>query len=149
MYNTYREKCGRKGIAATFGYAPAAVNTIATGGLIPFNVVLENLSKHCCEHDIRLNTGSGNIFIREAGKYQIAVRLDVPSVADTYIEVTTGNGEDARGSIYNIAGELVFDLYVKCDSVIKVVVGGTGPVVFTPGADISIPMAIIAITKID
>ena len=140
-------RCGTA--CATFGYAPQAVNTIAAGGFIPYNVVVENLSKRCCDHDIKLNVGSGDIFIREAGKYQIAVRLDVPSVADTYIEVTTGNGATARASIYSLAGEMVFDLFVKRDSVVKVVVGGTGPIVFTPGTDTSIPMSVIAITKLE
>ena len=139
----------RKGICASFGYAPQAVNTIATGGVVPFNTVIANASRNrCCDFDIKLNTGTGDIFIREEGTYQFAVRLDVPAVADTYIVLTTGNGLAATASIYTVAGEVVFDLPIKRDSVIKVVIGGTGPVVFTPGTNLGINMAVISVMKV-
>ena len=146
--NRFENRVCRFVPCASFGYAPQAVNTIDAGGVVPFNTVIQNLSTCDCKRFIDLNTGTGNIFIKERGKYNVTVRLDVPAVADTWIILETGNGEDPTATIYNVAGDMSWDVKIKEDSVIKVVVGGTGPIVFTPAATTTPNMALITITKI-
>ena len=135
---------------ASFSFVPQVVTTIAPGGQLVWNAVVENLSRQCCSRDIDLNTNTGDIFIKREGKYQIGVSMDAPGAADTWVQVTTGNGATARPTVYNLTGQITWNLYVKRDSVIKVVVGGTGAgLVFTPGADVTLPMAVIEIVKLE
>jgi hypothetical protein len=144
-YNNFKE-C-TKGDSATFGYAPAAAATFATGIALPFNQVISNASKHCCDFSIRLNVGTGDIFIKEAGIYEFAVHVDTTPAINTAVSIVTGNGESAYISLYNgISGTVT--LPVKCNSVVKLVNTGTVAITLTPGTNLSIPLVELTIIKV-
>jgi len=146
--NNFREKRGcQKGICASFGWNPQIAGSIVQGQTVPFNQVITNASKNCCDLDIKLNVGTGEIFIKDEGVYLINVDANVTLAVDEILTLTDGNGKSIDIPLYT-NGSASRCMFVKCNSIVKLTNIHTTQIPYTIGTDLSEPIVAITIVKL-
>lgn len=141
-----RRGCDR-GICASFGFSPQVAGSIVQGQVVPFNQVITNASKNCCDHDIKLNVGTGEIFVREEGVYLISVDANVTLAVDEILTLSDGNGKTIDIPLYS-DGSATRCMFVKCNSIVKLANTHTTAIPYVVGADLSQSIIAITITKL-
>lgn len=141
-----RRGCDR-GICASFGWNPPASGSIVQGQTVPFNQVITNASRECCDYDIKLNVGTGEIFVKDEGVYLISVDANVTLAVDEILTLTDGNGKSIDLPLYT-DGSATRVMFVKCNSIVKLTNIHVTPIPFVVGTDLSEPIVAITIVRL-
>jgi hypothetical protein len=143
----YKEYECTKGDSASFGWNPQVAGSIVQGQVVPFNQVITNASKHCCDRAIELNQGTGEIFVKNEGVYLITLDANVTLGANEILTITDGNGK-TLDILLDTDGSGTRILFVKNKSIIKVINTHVTPIPYTVGTDLSQSIVAITIVKV-
>lgn len=147
FFREKRNKGCSRGKCACFGWNPQVAGSIVQGQVVPFNQVITNASKECCDYDIKLNVGTGEIFVKEEGVYLITVDANVTLAVDEILTLTDGNGKSIDLPLYT-DGSATRCMFVKCNSIVKLTNIHTTPIPYVVGTDLGQSIISITITKL-